>query len=180
MYCESCGTKLPSNAVFCPSCGAAVRDVTATEHTQVRDANGQGNHAHRNTGSAPVKRRTGNATGFQLGKSMTEYEYADFKMKLRNVVIKMIIGAVIGFFIVRVTGGTGLIGTDIFMVYMFACVPYVWCMIPFTALGYVAIIVKIFVSFLLGWIITPISLVYYLVMCRSYEKSHVEDEINPE
>lgn len=37
MYCESCGTKLPTNAGFCPSCGAAVKDVTATEHTRGRD-----------------------------------------------------------------------------------------------------------------------------------------------
>jgi hypothetical protein len=55
--------------------------------------------------------------------------------------------------------------------------PYAWSVIPVIALGWISIIIKLCVAIFLGWIITPIALVYNLVQMKRYEKAIAEHVI---
>lgn len=106
----------------------------------------------------------------KIGKNMTETEYVLFKEKLRGVIAKMIIGALIGLFLgaAFATNTAEKVG----FVLVLACVPYVWDMLPFIATNLYGFAIKAFLAVIGGVIITPISLIYNLVMVHAYQKAN--------
>lgn len=160
MYCTKCGTENMYGARLCVNCG---REMHANGYEQTRQADV--NEEARESFSSKL-------FGFVAG-NMTETEYVAYKEKLRKVIVRMIIGVVIGIVMVSAMGETGL-AVKIIVPLMMAGVPYVWCMIPFYALGLISLFVKIVVSVLLGWIIAPIALTINLVRVISYRKTYLQ------
>ena len=94
---------------------------------------------------------------------INEEEYLVFKKSVRGIVIKTIIGAVIGFF-VGVSNGAPLTFT-----FLFAGFPYAWSVLPFSAWGIVGIIIKFIVAWIAGWIVTPVAFIYNYSQMKKYE-----------
>lgn len=110
-----------------------------------------------------------------MSKYMTEMEYVRFKESLRGVIIKIIIGAIIGYFVggaMMANGSDPDVADRIEGVLMFAGFPYAWTKIPVFAFGMISLIIKFVVAIALGWIITPIALIYDLIQVKAYEKRH--------
>ena len=111
-------------------------------------------------------------------KFISEAEYLKFKDGLRSIIIKIVVGFVIGLVLGLATEmGAGSIMIGI----LFAGMPYAWSVIPVSALGWIAILIKVCVAVFLGWIITPIAFIYNLVQMKHYEKAvaeHVITEAN--
>lgn len=112
-------------------------------------------------------------------KFMSEVEYLRFKEKLRNIIISIVIGFVIGVLIGKWSSpeSSGWVVTGI----MFAGVPYAWSLIPVTFFGWAGLLIKLMISVILGWAITPIALIYNFLQMKRYEKhvkvaSAVEEE----
>lgn len=93
-----------------------------------------------------------------------EEEYLAFKQSVRGIVIKTIIGAVVGFFI-GISIGDGLLTYTL----LFAGLPYAWSVLPFSAWGIVGIIIKFTVAMIGGWIITPVAFIYNYSQMKKYE-----------
>lgn len=102
-------------------------------------------------------------------KFISEVEYVRFKDKLRSGIIMIIVGLVIGF--VLGIWSSGETGIAIMMGIMCAGMPYAWSVIPVTAIGWLSIIIKFFVAVFLGWIVTPIALIYNFIQMKRYEKA---------
>lgn len=107
-------------------------------------------------------------------KFISEAEYLKFKDGLRNIIIKICIGFAIGF-ILGLANGFG--ASSVILGIFLAGMPYAWSVIPVSALGWIAILIKLFVAIFLGWIITPIAFIYNLVQMKRYEKAVVEHVI---
>lgn len=104
-------------------------------------------------------------------KLISEMEYLRFKESLRHVIIMIIVGAVIGFiFGMWVNDWKASLSCFSYSV-LFAGMPYAWECIPVTAVGIIAIFIKIFVAVFLGWAITPIALLYNFIQMKRYEKA---------
>ncbi len=106
-------------------------------------------------------------------KFVSEVEYLTFKNGLRNILISMAIGFVIGFVIINIISpgiSSGAIAVGI------ACagMPYAWNAIPIGFYGWVGLLIKVAISLFLGWIITPIALIYNLIQMKRYE-AHVRE-----
>lgn len=107
-------------------------------------------------------------------KLISEAEYLKFKKGLNSIIIKIIVGFIIGLVLGLVTEmGVGSIMIGILL----AGMPYAWSVIPVSALGWVAILIKLGVAILLGWIITPIAFAYNYIQMKRYEKAVVEHNI---
>lgn len=113
-----------------------------------------------------------------MTKFTSEAEYLQFKDKLRSIIIKIIIGFVIGF-IFGLWMESGILGGVIFGI-LFAGMPYAWSVIPVLAIGWAALAGKFIVALFLGWIITPISLIYNLIQMNHYKKSVMQNVLMEE
>lgn len=102
-------------------------------------------------------------------KFISEVEYVRFKDKLRSGIIMIIVGLVIGVVLGIWLGGG--IGVAVMMGIMCAGMPYAWSVIPVIAIGWLSIIIKFVVAVFLGWIVTPIALVYNFIQMKRYEKA---------
>ena len=110
---------------------------------------------------------------------MNEMEYLGFKEKLRGILGKIVIGLIIGVVIGIIMNSSchGDLGVlfIIFMAIMCAGIPYAWSVLPIRLVGFIGIIVMFFICMFLGWIITPIALIYNIIQMKRYEK-----KCNPE
>lgn len=103
-------------------------------------------------------------------KLISEIEYLKFKNGLRSIIISIIAGFVIG----AVIGWFAMDGNAVGIIVlgmMFAGMPYGWKSIPVFAFGWITIIIKFIAAVCLGWIITPVSLVYHFIQMKRYEKA---------
>ncbi|WP_455720481.1 hypothetical protein [Agathobacter sp.] len=110
---------------------------------------------------------------------MNEMEYLGFKEKLRGILVKIVIGLVVGVAVAigldMATVGSMYISHMILMAIMCAGIPYAWSVLPIRLGGFIGIIVMFFICMFLGWIITPIALIYNVIQMKRYEK-----KCNPE
>lgn len=108
---------------------------------------------------------------------VTEAEYYDVKKSLENKLIKLAIGFAIGvafgiYICIDTASGFNIVGILVIVIcgFYFAGMPYAWSVIPVNAYGIMAILIKLFASIFLGWIITPISLIYTIIKLNSIKK----------
>lgn len=105
---------------------------------------------------------------------MNEMEYLGFKEKLRGILVKIVIGLAIGavFGIVMNYSCKGELGVlyVIFMSIMCAGIPYAWSVLPFRLGGIIGILITGIICMFLGWVITPIALIYNIIQMKRYEK----------
>lgn len=107
---------------------------------------------------------------------MNEMEYLGFKEKLRGILGKIVIGLIIGavFGVILNNSAGGEMGTGVLfivvMAIMCAGIPYAWSVLPIRLGGFIGIIVMFFICMFLGWVITPIALIYNIIQMKRYEK----------
>lgn len=110
-------------------------------------------------------------------KLISELQYLEFKGKFRKILICTIIGFILGFIWGKYMGCDWYL--NIFFGVFLAGMPYAWTVIPVIAFGIISIIIKLFVSIFLGWIITPIAFIYNFIQMKRYKKyllQHVKME----
>lgn len=110
----------------------------------------------------------------KLIDAKNEMGYLDMRKKLRKTLFKMVIGAAIG---VGVSCISGYIALDAFVGYaiFFAFIPCAWSLMPVIIMGPISLCIKVIGSVLLGWIVGPISLIYYGVRLHYYKKKLQQD-----
>lgn len=106
----------------------------------------------------------------KMTAAKNEMGYLEMKKKLRGVLFKMLIGAVIGVIVGCGMSDHATVASCVFSGLLFSCVPAAWCLIPFVPLGVIPFLIKALLSIFLGLIITPISLAYYLIRMHGYKK----------
>lgn len=111
-------------------------------------------------------------------KYISEVEYLTFKQDLRSVLIKTIVGFLIGVFIAFSVEDCTLI-ERIAYIPIFACFPYAWTAMPFYAGGLISLFFKFVLCFAFGWLITPVVLLYNFIQMKRYE-NHVDYHIKQE
>lgn len=105
---------------------------------------------------------------------LTEVSYLTAKEELKSTLISMIIGFIIGAVIAWMTTMSGMdtrprIMITILLGLVMSGTPYVWRHFPYIALGWVSLLIKLVVSVCLGWVITPVTLIYHWVEVKVYE-----------
>ena len=112
-------------------------------------------------------------------KYISEAEYLKFKDGFRDIVIEIIVGFIIGAVLAKLTKGDWQV--MLLVGILFAGMPYAWSVIPIYFFGIIGILVKVIISCILGWFITPVALIYNFIQMKRYEKSvmyHVNKEEN--
>ena len=105
---------------------------------------------------------------------LTEVSYLVAKEELKSTFISMIIGFIIGAVLAWVvtmgsSESSGRIMMMVFIGLVLSGTPYVWKHFPYIALGWLSLLIKLVVSVCLGWIITPITLIYHWIEVKVYE-----------
>ncbi len=108
---------------------------------------------------------------------MDENKYYEYKEKLeslkKKLIIGLIIGLVFGIYVSAPMDGIAFkIMGVILMPIFFSGIVYTWQILPFTALNFMGLAFKFIVSVTLGWIIGPVTFIYYLARIKSYEKKN--------
>lgn len=105
---------------------------------------------------------------------LTEVSYLVAKEELKSTFISMIIGFIIGAVLAWLTTmDSDNMKYRIMMTVLLGLVlsgtPYVWRHFPYIALGWMSLLIKIIASVCLGWVITPITLIYHWIEVKVYE-----------
>lgn len=103
-------------------------------------------------------------------KYISESEYLKFKNQLRTALGATVIGFIIG--VVSGIMNEMKFGEIILLGLGMACVPYAWMNLSsFKIIGCLSFVFKLVVALYLGWIITPVALIYNLYQMKRYEKA---------
>lgn len=105
---------------------------------------------------------------------LTEVSYLTAKEELKSTLISMIIGFIIGAVIAWMITMSGMDTRPRIMVIILlglvtSGTPYVWRHFPYIALGWVSLLIKLVASVCLGWVITPVTLIYHWIEVLVYE-----------
>ena len=111
-------------------------------------------------------------------KGFNETEYLLFRESLRGIIIKIIIGFILGFaFTFFASSDMGFGGACLIGVF-FAGIPYAWTKMPVILGGWMGLAITFIICLFLGWIITPIALIYNLIQCHRYKKRVLAENID--
>lgn len=118
---------------------------------------------------------------------LTEVSYLVAKEELKSTLISMIIGFIIGAVLAWMTTMDSdntkyRIMMTVLVGLVLSGTPYVWRHFPYIALGWMSLLIKLIASVCLGWVITPVTLVYRLIEVKVYEgklkrQQRREDEV---
>lgn len=105
---------------------------------------------------------------------LTEVSYLIAKEELKSTLISMIIGFIIGAVLAWVTTMDSdntkyRIMMTVLVGLVLSGTPYVWRHFPYIALGWMSLLIKLVASVCLGWVITPVTLIYRLIEVKVYE-----------
>lgn len=105
---------------------------------------------------------------------LTEVSYLVAKEELKSTFISMIIGFIIGAVLAWLTTMDSdntkyRIMMTVLLGLVLSGTPYVWRHFPYIALGWMSLLIKIIASVCLGWVITPITLIYHWIEVKVYE-----------
>ncbi|MDE6712146.1 MAG: hypothetical protein K2K20_00195 [Lachnospiraceae bacterium] len=117
---------------------------------------------------------------------LTEVSYLVAKEELKSTLISMIIGFIIGAVLAWMTTMDSdntkyRIMMTVLVGLVLSGTPYVWRHFPYIALGWMSLLIKLIASVCLGWVITPVTLIYRLIEVKVYEgklkrQQRMEDE----
>ena len=117
---------------------------------------------------------------------LTEVSYLIAKEELKSTLISMIIGFIIGAVLAWMTTMDSdntkyRIMMTVLVGLVLSGTPYVWRHFPYIALGWMSLLIKLVASVCLGWVITPVTLIYRLIEVKVYEgklkrQRRMEDE----
>lgn len=105
---------------------------------------------------------------------LTEVSYLVAKEELKSTLISMIIGFIIGAVLAWMTTMDSdntkyRIMMTVLVGLVLSGTPYVWRHFPYIALGWMSLLIKLIASVCLGWVITPVTLIYRLIEVKVYE-----------
>lgn len=105
---------------------------------------------------------------------LTEVSYLIAKEELKSTLISMIIGFIIGAVLAWMTTMDSdntkyRIMMTVLVGLVLSGTPYVWRHFPYIALGWMSLLIKLVASVCLGWVITPVTLIYRLIEVKVYE-----------
>ncbi len=106
---------------------------------------------------------------------LTEVSYLVAKEELKSTLISMIIGFIIGAVLAWMTTMDSdntkyRIMMTVLVGLVLSGTPYVWRHFPYIALGWMSLLIKLVASVCLGWVITPVTLIYRWIEVKVYER----------
>lgn len=117
---------------------------------------------------------------------LTEVSYLVAKEEFKSTLISMIIGFIIGAVLAWMTTMDSdntkyRVMMTVLVGLVLSGTPYVWRHFPYIALGWMSLLIKLVASICLGWVITPVTLIYRLIEVKVYEgklkrQRRMEDE----